>query len=225
MTNRITWEEELLTRIKEATINQDTAEESLKKAESDIKYWSSYARSLVETLRLYREKQGVTTNGHHINAERMRKQSTWANLLEIISTNNGILVVTDAATVLVDAGVVSDREHARNLIYSTLNSHKKDIERMRQGVYQLRNRSDIKQKITPKRNPNPQKQRANSGLRQLVKDLKEARPQSTMKENLDHLLRIGFDFKGKKPANAVNMAWVYWGYNKENKQQSLLEIN
>ena len=224
MTNGITWEEELLNRISEAINNRDLAEESRKKLETDSKYWSDYAMSLVETLRLYREKQGVTTNGHHINAERMRKQSTWTNLLEIISTNNGVLVVVDATTILVEAGVFSDREHARNVIYSTLNSHKKDIEWMRQGVYQLHKRSNINKDATRSRKKNPKKHRAISGLRQTVKDLKERNPLMTQKQVLNHLLDTKFPFNGKQPGKAVNMAWVYLGYNKENKQQALLEI-
>ncbi|MFC1907098.1 hypothetical protein ACFLW8_03325 [Chloroflexota bacterium] len=223
MTNGITWEEELSTRIKEAIINRDLAEESLKKAETDIKYWSSYAMSLGETLRLYREKQGVTTNGHHINAERMRKQSTWVNLLEITSTNNGILVVIDATTTLVEAGVFSDREHARNLIYSTLNSHKKDVEWMRQGVYQLHKRSDnIKRDTTVNKTTSTSKHRVVSGLRDTVRELKKRNPQMAKNEVLNYLIKSGFDFKGKKPENAVNMAWVWWGFHNENKQRQLL---
>jgi len=43
------------------------------------------------------------------------------------------------------------------------------------------------------------------------------------------LLRTGWivmvkDFKGKKPGNAVNMAWVYHGYSKEGKQQSFISL-
>lgn len=221
MTNGITWEEELLNRINEAINNQDLAEESRKKLETDSKYWSDYAMSLVETLRLYREKQGVTTNGRHINAERMRKQSTWTNLLEIVSTNNGVLVVVDATTILVEAGVFSDREHARNVIYSTLNSRKKDIEWMRQGVYQLHKHSDIKKDATRSRRKNTRKHRAVSGLRQTIRDLKERNPLMTQKQVLNHLLDTKFPFKSKQPGKAVNMTWVYLGYNKENKQASL----
>ncbi len=226
MTNGITWEEELLTRIREARDKQTQAQEAIRQVKSDVKYWDEYATALERAMQLYREKQGIKINGHQtLDAERLRTQSTWANLVDIISANNGLLVVIEATTALVDAGVFRDREHARNVIYSTLNSHKRDVERVRQGVYQLRNRSDIKKKTTTKRSPNPQKQRGNSGLRQVVKDLKEANPQITMKEVLNHLLKTGFDFKGKKPGNAVNMVWVYWGYSKEGKQQSLLGIH
>ncbi len=223
MTNGITWEEELLTRIREARDKQTQAQETIRQVESDVKYWDEYAAALERAMQLYREKQGIKISSRQtLDAERLRTQSTWANLVDIISANSGLLIVIEATTALVDAGVFRDREHARNVIYSTLNSHKRDVERVRQGVYQLRKRNDIKKKTTTKRSPNPQKQRVNSGLRQVVKGLKEANPQTTMKEVLNHLLKTGFDFKGKKPGNAVNIAWVYWGYSKEGKQQSLL---
>lgn len=223
MTNGITWEEELLTRIREARDKQTQAQETIKQVEGDVKYWDEYATALERAMQLYREKQGIKISGRQtLDAERLRTQSTWANLVDIISANNGLLVVIDATTALVDAGVFRDREHARNVIYSTLNSHKGDVERVRRGVYQLRNRNDIKKKPTTKRSPTLQKQRVNSGIRQVVKDLKEANPQITMKEVLNHLLKTSFDFKGKNPGHAVNMAWVYWGYSKEGKQQSLL---
>lgn len=32
-----------------------------------------------------------------------------------------------------------------------------------------------------------------------------------------------FDFKGKRPLNSVNLAWIRLGYSKEDKQQRLLE--
>jgi len=226
MTNGITWEEELLTRIREARDKQKQAQEAIKQVENDAKYWDEYATTLEKAMQLYREKQGIKISGRQtLDAERLRTQSTWANLVDIISANNGLLVVIDATTALVDAGVFRDREHARNVIYSTLNSHKEDVERVRRGVYQLCTRNDIKKKPAIKKSPNLQKQRVNSGVRQVVKDLKEANPQITKKEVLNHLLKTGFDFKGKNPGHAVNMAWVYWGYSKEGKQQSLLEIH
>jgi len=223
MINGITWEEELLTRIREARDKQTQAQETIKQVESEAKYWDEYATTLEKAMQLYREKQGIKISGRQtLDAERLRTQSTWANLVDIISANNGLLVVTEATTALVAAGVFNDREHARNVIYATLYSHKKDIERVRRGVYQLRTRNDIRKKPTTKKSPNLQKQRVNSGVRQVVKDLKEANPQITKNEVLNHLLKTGFDFKGKSPAQAVNIAWVHSGYYKEGKQQTLL---
>lgn len=223
MTNGITWEEELLTRIREARDKQTQAQETIKQVESEAKYWDEYATTLEKAMQLYREKQGIKISGRQtLDAERLRTQSTWANLVDIISANNGLLVVVEATTVLVDAGAFSDREHARNVIYATLYSHKRDIERVRRGVYQLRAHNDIKKKPTTKKSSKLQKQRVNSGVRQVVKDLKEANPQITKNEVLNHLLKTGFDFKGKSPAQAVNIAWVHSGYYKGGKQQTLL---
>ena len=222
MTNGITWEEELLTHIREARDKQTQAQEAIKQVENEVKYWDEYATTLEKAMQLYREKQGIKISGRQtLDAERLRTQSTWANLVDIISANNGLLVVTEATTVLVDAGAFRDREHARNVIYASLYSHKRDIERVRQGIYKLRN--DIKEKPTNKQSLNLQKQRGNSGICQVVKELKEANPQITKKEVLSHLLEIGFDFKGKSPAQAVNISWVRCGYSKGGKQQALLE--
>jgi hypothetical protein len=60
-----------------------------------------------------------------------------------------------------------------------------------------------------------------SGLRQKVKELKDVHPQWTKQDVLNYLKSTNFDFKDKRPVNAVNMAWAYLGYFKENKQQSL----
>jgi hypothetical protein len=60
-----------------------------------------------------------------------------------------------------------------------------------------------------------------SGIRQAVKELKDKNPQMTKKEVLNYVVKSGFDFKGKKPVNALNITWAYLGYSKEGKQQSL----
>jgi len=64
-----------------------------------------------------------------------------------------------------------------------------------------------------------------SGVRQAVKELKERNPQMTKKEVVNYLIKNGFDFKGKKPINAVNISWAYLGYSQEGKQQSLPGVN
>ena len=224
MPNGITFEEEILNRLNEAKANQKIAEEVVRKAQSDIGYWFKYAKALEETLQLLRIKRVDSANGYQLNAERMRKQSTWMNLLEITSTNDGVLVVVDATGILVETGVTNEREYARNLIYSTLYSHKKDVEKIREGVYRLYKHGNPKKSTTKNKAKKQQKQRVVSGVRGAVKQLKDDNPQMTRKQVLDCLLTAGFDFKEKNPSGSVNMAWVYWGFSKENKQQSLLEI-
>jgi len=61
-----------------------------------------------------------------------------------------------------------------------------------------------------------------SGLRNAVKAIKDLNPQMTKQEVLNTLTRAGFDFKGKRPTQAINITWAYLGYSKEGKQQSFL---
>jgi hypothetical protein len=62
----------------------------------------------------------------------------------------------------------------------------------------------------------PSKPATNGGSRLLGLNLREAvallrreNPGISQKEVRRHLEDIRFDFKGKKPGNAINMAWVY----------------
>ena len=210
MPNGSTWEEETLSRLREARDKQKHAQEIIKDVENDIKYWGEYASSLERTIELYRKKQGIDTLGNQtLDAERLRTQSTWANLVDIISANNGLLVVIDAVTILVEAKVFADREHARNVIYSTLNSHKRDVEWIRQGMYRLRKQGERipKQKGT--------------GLKQAILELKTVNPDMSKKDIKQTLVKRGFDFKGKKPGQAIHMAWVNLGYAKKEKQPNI----
>jgi len=226
MTNGTTREEEWVSLLREARGKQKQTQEVIKQSEIDAKYWGEYADTLERMIELERQKHGISMNGHQLNAERLRKQSTWNNLLDIISANNGILVAVDATGILVEAGVIDDREHARNLIYSTLHSHSKDVEKIREGVYRLRKRSNTKKSTTIIRIGYPKKRRVvKSGIRERVRILKELHPQMTKKQMLNRLLNEGFNFKGKKPTSAINVTWAYLGYSRENKQQSLLEIS
>jgi hypothetical protein len=56
-----------------------------------------------------------------------------------MNSNNGILVVNDAVSFLVDMKVFSDREHARNTIYSTIYNRKNELTKVREGIYQMKN--------------------------------------------------------------------------------------
>jgi len=219
MTNGITWEEELLTRIREARDKQTYAQETIRQVESDVKYWDEYATALERTIQLYR--QGLNTNGHHtLDTERLRTQSTWANLVDILSANNGLLVVVDATTTLVKAGVFHDREHARNVIYATLYSHKKDIQKVRKGIYRLdaRNDTEGKAKRTARKERIP-------GLKRAILELKTVNPDMTKQDVRETLVKRGFDFKGKNPNKVVHILWVNLGYAKKDKlaQQNLFE--
>ena len=225
MVSRITWEEGTLAKIKEARAKQLEAQNLMKQAQEDDKFWGEYADTLERGLALDKERYKIHPNGHQVRLpEHFRQQSTWESLRDITNSNNGLLIVSDAVTILVDAGVFESREHARNVIYSTLYSHKKDVDKVRHGIYQLRDRviilepSKVMQDKTDKR-------RIKTDIAPVVKALKEMEPQMTKNEVLSHLLNMGFDFKGKNPVKSLAMTWVKLGYHREGKQQPLVLAN
>ena len=214
MVNGSTWEESTRARINEAKEKLLQYQDKMKQEEIEIEYWKRYISALESALNLSQHQ-----NGHKpINSELFQTQSTWNNLKLFMDANNGILIVADAVDVLVEYKIFKDREHARNVIYSTLYSHKKDVEKVRQGIYQL------KEKVTSKlikARSKKHSQRIKTDIAQVVKQLKDENPQMTRNEVLNHLLKKGFDFKGKNPSKCLTMTWVKLGYHKEGKQQKL----
>lgn len=190
----------------------------LQQAQEDDKFWGEYANTLEKSLALDKERYVIHPNGHQVRLpEHFRQQSTWGSLRDIMNSNNGFLIVSDAVTTLVEASVFESREHARNVIYSTLYSHKKDVDKVRQGVYRFKNeviRKPIKIKVSERI--------IKTDIAPVVKALKDQNPQMTKGEVLNRLLEMGFDFKGKNPSKSLAMTWVKLGYHKEGNQQSLL---
>jgi hypothetical protein len=131
-------------------------------------------------------------------------------LIEIAKMGQGYLKATDAVDILFQSGIAHNRRTIQANVYSALRRLKntKRFVKKAPGEYRYVNHAK-------KNDSKP------SGLRQAVKELKEKNPQMTKKEVLNHLMKSDFDFKGKKPANALNITWAYLGYSKEGKQQSL----
>lgn len=217
MVNGITWEEETLAKIRDARTKQKEAQNLIKQVQEDDKFWGEYADALEKGLALDRERHKIHSNGHQVRLpEHFRQQSMWDSLLDIMNTTNGLLVVNDAVTILVKAGVFPEREHTRNVIYSTLYSHKKHVDKVRQGVYQLKdNTVQIQNNSLAKTNRRTPK----TGIAPVVKGLKGLNPQMTKDEALNHLLEMGFDFKGKNPTKSLAMTWVKLGYANGEKQE------
>ena len=138
MVNGITWEEETQARLRQAREKQKQAEEICKQSEIEANHLKEYANALEKVLELDRQQRGIKANGQHIfDPEHLRTQSVRNSLIEIASANNGLLVVVEAIPILMDAGVFTDREHARNSIYSNLNHYKKQFKKERPGVYRF----------------------------------------------------------------------------------------
>ena len=133
-------------------------------------------------------------------------------LIEIAQKGGGYLKANDVVELMLQSGFSNDRRAIQANIYSALGRMVRDnrFKKMKPGEYRYLNHARKDKNGRP------------SGIRQAVKELKENKPQWTKREVLNHLLKTGFDFKGKKPANAVNMSWAYLGYSNEGKQHSLL---
>ncbi len=222
MVTRITWGEETLAKIRDARTRQQEAQNLIKQAQEDDKFWGEYADALEKGLALDGERHKIHPNGHQVRLpEHFRQQSTWDSLLDIMNTTNGLLVVNDAVTILVDASVFPEREKARNVIYSTLYSHKKHVDKIRQGIYQLKNNAIQRQN---KSLANKNRRTTKTDIAPVVKALKEKEPKITRNEVLHRLVKMGFDFKGKNPTKSLAMTWVKLGYHKEGKQQGLPSV-
>jgi len=167
-------------------------------------------------IQAYIKKHDITSlPWEHVPPGYFANKSYPEMLVEIAQKRQGYLKVADAVEIMLDANVDGDRRAIQANIYSALRRMRKRFSKIAPGEYRHINHARKQSDGKP------------SGLRQAVKELKEKNPWMTKKEVLRALLRSGFDFKGKKPGNAVNMAWVYLGYDKEEKQSktSLLTID
>ncbi|MBM3119665.1 MAG: hypothetical protein FJ006_09015 [Chloroflexi bacterium] len=135
---------------------------------------------------------------------------SYPEILTALAQKQGYLKVTDVVDYLFDLKMGKDKQAIRNNIYAALNRMTKRFIRIAPGQYRYINHVQERGDTKP------------SGVRSVVKELKDKNPLMTKKEVLNHLRRTGFDFKGKNPKRAVNMAWATLGYSKEGKQQSFL---
>jgi len=160
-------------------------------------------------IRAYMEKHNVSPAPVRTEyADFFKNKSYPEALIGWTKLNQGYLKVADITDAMFAVGFSLDRRAIQANIYSALRRMKDSFKKISRGEYRFVNHIN--------RDDKP------SGLRQAVKALKEANPQMTKKEALNHLIKNGFDFKGKKPVNALNITWAYLGYSKEGKQQSLL---
>ena len=129
--NRTTWEEETKAMLEEA-------KEKLKRAQSEVIYWGKYVDTLDELLILRSKNPSIKVKEKYpFDSEKLIKQSVKDSLFDIALARNGLLVVTEAVSTLVNAGVFSDRDQARNSIYANLSHNKRKFKKERPGVYRL----------------------------------------------------------------------------------------
>jgi hypothetical protein len=187
--------------------------ESLLNEKDDIERKIDSAQSLI---RMYTNKhQFMPLPLKDIQPGYFGNKSYSEMLKEIASKLGGYFKVQDATDIMLQAGVSKRRTIQAN-IYAVLRRDKEHFIRIKEGEYRYTNGTSKSNVRLPERPA-----RSRSGIQAAIKDLKDKTPQMTKKEVLNRLIEMNFDFKGKKPVNAINIVWAKLGYHKEGKQQSL----
>jgi hypothetical protein len=200
---------------KQHTEIESTLEELLNEKER-LENQIDAAESLI---RIYRNKhQTLPTSLQDIRFGHFGDKSYSQILKEIASILGGYFKVGDATEIMLQAGVNKNRRVIQSNIYAVLYRDKEHFIKIKEGEYRYTNGTS-----KPIVKPSERHTRSHSGIQKAIKELKDKNPQLTKKEVLNRLLETNFDFKGKKPASAVNIVWAKLGYHKEGKQQ-VLEI-
>ena len=196
---------ELLTRIEEEIRNTQI------EMEKRITKLYEEAEALQKALRIYRQRMGISQDSQtSLSVNDIRGKSLRQILTLIASRNNGLLVAKQAVKSMKEARLFSNPDHADSIVYSILGRSPKYFARVSPGIYSLQ---PIEK---PKRN-----RHGSSGLKQKIKELKQMNTQMTKAQVKNYLIQQGFDFHGKRPGNAINMAWVSLGYHREDKQPKM----
>jgi len=168
-----------------------------------------------ELIKVYMTKhnvESITPENYKLSADKSYPKA----LIDIAQSSNGILNISDAINILVKANVGGNRETIQHNVYNAMRRLRGHFVQIQRGQYRFTNhiQDNVKKKQKVKR-------KEPSGVREAVKEIKTQNPLWTLQEVLSYLKKNNFDFKGKKPSSAVNMAWVNLGYSKEGKQQAL----
>jgi len=169
------------------------------------------AEVLQGALRIYQEMMGMSQNSQTSLSPNDTQGKSLREILTLIaSRNNGLLVAKQGIKLMKEAKLFSNPNHAESIVYSILGRSPKYFVKVSPGIYSLQRIEGVKRKT-----------RGGSGLKQKIKELKEMNPQMTKTQVKSYLIQQDFDFQGKRPGNAVNMAWVSLGYHKEEKQPKM----
>ena len=172
------------------------------------------AEVLQEALRIYQEMMGMSQDSLSLLSPNDTQGKSLREILTLIaSRNNGLLVAKQAIKLMKEAKLFSNPNHAESVVYSILGRSPKFFVKVSPGIYTLRHIEGVKRKT-----------HGGSGLKQKVKELKEMNPQMTKSQAKNYLLQHGFDFQGKRPGNAVHMAWISLGYPDKGEKQSKIRL-
>ncbi len=169
------------------------------------------AEVLQGALRIYQEMMGMSQDSQTSLSPNDTQGKSLREILTLIaSRSNGLLVAKQAIKLMKEAELFSNPNHADSIVYSILGRSPKFFVKVSPGVYSLKHIERVKRKT-----------RGGSGLKQKVKELKEMNPQMTKTQMKNYLIQQGFDFQGKRPGNAVHMAWISLGYPDKEKQSKV----
>jgi len=165
--------------------------------------------ALEEALRVYQEMMGSELTQEHYSLDQrdIMDRSYREILNQIASRNGGLLIARQAIRLMKEANVFGNPFNADSVVYSIVNRSPEFV-KVGKGVYKL-NAGGGRTKLSTKKD-----ERAGA-LRRAIQELKERTPQMTKAEVLSTLIKKGFDFKGKRPSNAVNMVWVKLGFTRK----------
>lgn len=169
-----------------------------------------------------KEHPTITTTPNNIRMGNLAKKDYPDMLIEIAKQSDGILNLSDVTDILFDAKVDSVKNRIRHNVSNTLARLDAHFARIGRGQYRFTNHAEARterKKVKP--STKTKYQRTKSGLRDKVKEIKDAHPQWTRQEVMNYLHQINFDFKTKFEGQALALCWARLGYSKENKQQPL----
>jgi len=225
MDNTTRWEaeaKELLERVMRE-IEQVHADFDKKLAQLEQRKWA-----IEESIRAYRELMGinVTQAALELSPDNVKGKSHKDILKLIASRNDGLLVVKYAIRMMKDANVFGNPDNADSAVYSVL-QRTPEFRKVGKGVYKLNGGVEIERARQLRLKVRRKAPKSRSGVVQAIRSLKEEHPEMTKMDVLNTLTRRQFDFKGKIPVRAVNMAWARLGYRDgkpTHSQSSIKEV-
>lgn len=159
-----------------------------------------------QALQTYRDMKGANgQEGVHLSEVDIKDKSH-KDILKLIATRNDkLLIVKHAIRMMKDAKIFGNPYNADSAVYSVI-GRSPEFVKVAKGVYRLNGQDEGEKPVGRKRC------RETIGLVKAVEEVKSWNPNMTKKEVLNTLVRRGFDFKGRDPIKAMNMAWVRLGY-------------
>jgi hypothetical protein len=136
---RTTWEEETSAKYNKELEELNKIQRKIADLNAELIKKQDYVKALQKVLEFNRQGRIIKGDGQvTFDPEKFLKQSVRDTLFDIAANNNGLLVVNDAVTLLVESNVFSERDRARNQIYSNINHYKKYFNKERPGIYRLK---------------------------------------------------------------------------------------